>query len=300
MKTKASSATSVPRKPAWIRIKAPVNTDIHRVKQLLRTTQLTTVCEEADCPNLTECFSCGTATFMILGDRCTRRCPFCDVAHGIPAPPDHEEPDRLATAIAALQLRYVVITSVTRDDLRDGGASHFVACAHAARQRLPELGIELLVPDFRGRQQQALACFETLENLNVFNHNIETVPRLYRNIRPGADYDGSLTLLKQFKARYPQVTTKSGLMIGFGETHDEILATMQDLRAHDCDRLTIGQYLQPSRYHVPVQYYWTPDQFAELADQGQQMGFEAVMSGPLVRSSYHADQQAHRTLDSSM
>ncbi|SDX51751.1 lipoic acid synthetase [Allochromatium warmingii] len=287
-------ATDAPilRKPSWIRARAPVGPDVVRLKRLLRDRQLKTVCEEAQCPNLGECFAHGTATFMILGDVCTRRCPFCDVAHGRPQPPDPLEPEQLAESIAQLGLHYVVMTSVDRDDLRDGGAGHFAACLRAIRGRCPAIRIECLVPDFRGREAVALDYFIDAAVPDIFNHNLETVPRLYAEARPGADYAGSLRLLQAFKARYPAVPTKSGLMLGLGETEDEILAVMRDLRAHDCEMLTIGQYLQPSRNHLPVRRYWTPDEFNALRRAGEMMGFATVASGALVRSSYHAEQQA--------
>ncbi|MBK1731154.1 lipoyl synthase [Thiococcus pfennigii] len=280
------------RKPAWIRAKAPVGPAVARIKRLLRAGQLATVCEEAQCPNLGECFSHGTATFMILGDVCTRRCPFCDVAHGRPAPVDAEEPAHLAAAIAEMGLRYVVITSVDRDDLRDGGAGHFAACLRAVRARSPGTRLEVLVPDFRGREPLALAAFAGESAPDVFNHNLETVPRLYRQARPGADYQGSLRLLAAFKAAHPGVPTKSGLMLGLGEEHDEVLAVMADLRAHGCEMLTIGQYLAPTREHLPVRRYWTPAEFDELRAHGEALGFSHVASGAMVRSSYQADRQA--------
>ena len=280
------------RKPEWIRAKAPVGPAVARVKRLLREQGLATVCEEAQCPNLGECFDHGTATFMILGDVCTRRCPFCDVAHGRPQPLDPAEPEQLAQAIATLGLRYVVITSVDRDDLRDGGAGHFAACLRAVRGRSPQTRLEVLVPDFRGREAIALAAFEGAAVPDVFNHNLETVPRLYRQARPGADYQGSLSLLRTFKGLHPEVPTKSGLMLGLGEEHEEVLAVMADLRAHGCDMLTLGQYLQPSRDHLPVLRYWTPAEFDALRLAGEAMGFSNVASGAMVRSSYHADRQA--------
>lgn len=279
------------RKPSWIRAQVPAGPEVSRLKQVLRSRNLHTVCEEATCPNLGECFKHGTATFMIMGDICTRRCPFCDVAHGRPNPLDEQEPGNLAQTIAEMGLRYVVITSVDRDDLRDGGAAHFVACIEAARELSPELKIEVLVPDFRGRMDLALDIFLKAPP-DVFNHNLETVPRLYRQARPGADYQWSLDLLKRFKQEHPEVPTKSGLMLGLGEEIDEVLEVMQDLRNHDCDMLTLGQYLQPTRHHHPVERFVTPEEFDELAEQGRVMGFSQVASGPLVRSSYHADQQA--------
>jgi lipoyl synthase len=280
------------RKPDWIRAKAPVGPAVDRVKRLLREQGLATVCEEAQCPNLGECFTHGTATFMILGDLCTRRCPFCDVAHGRPEAPDPAEPRKLAETVAALNLRYVVITSVDRDDLRDGGAGHFADCLRAVRAKSPRTRLEVLVPDFRGREDIALAAFTDTAVPDVFNHNLETVPRLYRQARPGADFQGSLDLLHAFKDLHSKVPTKSGLMLGLGEEHGEILAVMADLRAHGCNMLTLGQYLQPSRDHLPVQRYWSPAEFEALRLAGEAMGFSSVVSGAMVRSSYHADQQA--------
>jgi lipoic acid synthetase len=288
---KVEPSTAVQRKPRWIRAKAPTSAEAQRVKALLREHQLHTVCEEAACPNLGECFSHGTATFMIMGDICTRRCPFCDVAHGRPEPLDPAEPDNLAKTIATLGLKYVVITSVDRDDLRDGGAAHFVACIDAVRQQSPQTRIEVLVPDFRGRMDIALDILQQAPP-DVFNHNLETVPRLYKKARPGADYAWSLKLIRQFKARYPQVPSKSGLMLGLGETFDEIVEVLKDLRAHDCDMLTLGQYLQPSLSHLAVERFVTPEEFDQLADIARDLGFSNVASGPMVRSSYHADQQA--------
>jgi len=288
-----TGATPTPlRKPSWIRAKAPVGPGVARIKRLLRETKLSTVCEEAQCPNLGECFEKGTATFMILGDICTRRCPFCDVAHGNPRPPDPEEPEHLARSIAVMGLAYVVITSVDRDDLRDGGAGHFAACLRAVRAGTPQVKLEVLVPDFRGREAAALDAFSGEAVPDVFNHNLETVPRLYRRARPGADYLGSLQLLRSFKERYPRVPTKSGLMLGLGEEREEVLAVMWDLRALGCDMLTLGQYLQPSREHLPVLRYWTPEELEDLRIAGEAMGFASVASGPMVRSSYHADLQA--------
>lgn len=279
------------RKPDWIRIKIPSSPAVNDLKKMLRANNLVTVCEEAACPNLPECFSHGTATFMIMGDKCTRRCSFCDVAHGRPDPLDVNEPIHLAKTIADMQLKYVVITSVDRDDLRDGGASHFVACIRAIREKNPHIQIEVLVPDYRGRMELALqATGEALPD--VFNHNIETVPRLYKQARPGSDYAHSLQLLLEFKKRYPGIPTKSGIMLGLGETDAEIIQTLQDLRAHEVDMVTLGQYLQPSRHHLPVMRYVTPEAFKQFADQGKQLGFKNVASGPLVRSSYHADRQA--------
>ena len=282
------------KKPAWIRAKAPTHPEVGRLKVLLRSHKLNTVCEEASCPNIGECFAHGTATFMIMGRLCTRRCPFCDVAHGRPDPLDPDEPENLARAIAAMGLRFVVITSVDRDDLRDGGAAHFVACIEAVRRHTSQTSIEVLVPDFRGRLAVAL---DTLGRAlpDVFNHNLETVPRLYKAARPGADYRHSLELLRQFKERYPGIPTKSGLMVGLGETNEEIVEVMRDLRAVGCDMLTIGQYLQPSRHHLPVERYVTPAEFEEFARIGRALGFSSVASGPMVRSSYHAERQARGT-----
>jgi lipoic acid synthetase len=289
---KVERTAELPRKPAWIRAKAPIGPGVARIKRLLRENRLATVCEEAQCPNLGECFNHGTATFMILGDVCTRRCPFCDVAHGRPEPIDEAEPRQLAESIARMRLSYVVITSVDRDDLRDGGAGHFAACLRAVRARCPGIKLEVLVPDFRGREERALAAFDGDARPDVFNHNLETVPALYREARPGADYAGSLALLERFKHLHPEVPTKSGLMLGLGETSEQVLAVMADLRAHGCDMLTLGQYLQPSRDHLPVRRYWEPAEFDALREAGERMGFVNVASGPMVRSSYHADQQA--------
>ena len=281
------------KKPEWIRVKAGSDaTRFNEVKSILREQKLHTVCEEATCPNIGECFGKGTATFMILGDLCTRRCPFCDVGHGKPLPPDADEPRHLADTIAALRLKYVVITSVDRDDLRDGGAQHFADCIREVRIRSPQTRIEVLVPDFRGRMDIAVDIL-TATPPDVFNHNLETVPRLYKQARPGADYTHSLQLLKAFKARNPKVSTKSGLMVGLGETDDEILAVMRDLRAHDVDMLTIGQYLAPSAHHLPVLRYVHPDIFAMYTREAQSMGFAHAACAPMVRSSYHADVQAH-------
>lgn len=279
------------RKPAWIRAKSPNSPRFFEIKQILREHQLHTVCEEASCPNIGECFSHGTATFMILGDVCTRRCPFCDVAHGKPSAPDIAEPQNLGRTIAALNLQYVVITSVDRDDLRDGGAQHFIDCIQAVRTHAPLTKIEVLVPDFRGRLEIALEILAKAPP-DVMNHNLETVPRLYKAARPGADYANSLQLLKAFKAKHPHLPTKSGLMVGLGETDAEILDVMRDLRAHDVDMLTIGQYLQPSQHHLPVQRFVTPDEFTALQTAAIELGFLNAACGPMVRSSYHADQQA--------
>jgi lipoyl synthase len=279
------------RKPRWIRAQSQAAPGVQRIKRILREQRLHTVCEEASCPNLGECFAHGTATFMIMGDICTRRCPFCDVAHGRPNPLDSDEPRHLAETIQAMGLAYVVITSVDRDDLRDGGAAHFVACIQAVRGMNPQTRIEILVPDFRGRMETALEIMRAAPP-DVFNHNLETVPRLYRKARPGSDYEWSLDLLEAFRAQHPGVPTKSGLMLGIGETRDELLEVLQDLRAHGCEMLTLGQYLQPSRHHLPVERYLDPEEFDELADRAREMGFRQVASGPMVRSSYHADQQA--------
>jgi len=279
-------------KPDWIRVRLGNGERFQEIKRILREQRLHTVCEEASCPNIGECFGKGTATFMILGDLCTRRCPFCDVAHGKPLAPDAEEPGNLARTIAALKLKYVVITSVDRDDLRDGGARHFADCIRAVRELSPATRIEVLVPDFRGRLELALEVLSEAPP-DVMNHNLETVPRLYKQARPGADYANSLDLLKYFKKRWPHIPTKSGLMVGLGESDEEIVAVMRDLRAHQVDMLTIGQYLQPSAHHLPVVRYVEPAVFDEYARLAKQMGFSHAASGPLVRSSYHADQQAH-------
>jgi lipoic acid synthetase len=280
------------RKPDWIRVKWNDNQRFHEIKQILRSHRLHTVCEEASCPNIGECFGKGTATFMILGDLCTRRCPFCDVAHGKPLPPDADEPFNLARTIAALRLKYVVITSVDRDDLRDGGAQHFKDCIRAVRELSPQTRIEVLVPDFRGRLDVALDILSQCPP-DVMNHNLETVPRLYKQARPGSDYRHSLRLLQEFKLRFPHIPAKSGLMVGLGETDAEIVEVMRDLRAHNVDMLTIGQYLQPSAHHLPVLRYVEPAVFEEFAREAGKMGFVHAACGPLVRSSYHADQQAH-------
>jgi lipoic acid synthetase len=279
------------RKPAWIRARSAADPAVARLKEVLRDNRLHTVCEEASCPNIGECFSGGTATFMIMGDICTRRCPFCDVAHGRPEPLDADEPENLARTIRAMQLNYVVVTSVDRDDLRDGGAEHFTRCITAIREHNPATRIEVLVPDFRGRMDRALEILNSAPP-DVFNHNLETVPGLYRKVRPGSDYAWSLNLLKRFKALHPDVPTKSGLMLGVGETIEEVEQVMRDLRAHDCDMLTLGQYLQPSKHHLPLVRYVHPDEFDRLGELGYQLGFTHVASGPMVRSSYHADQQA--------
>ena len=279
------------RKPSWIRAKAPRGDGVSKIRKLLREGALNSVCEEASCPNLGECFSHGTATFMILGEICTRRCPFCDVAHGKPLPPSLEEPQQLADTISAMQLRYVVITSVDRDDLRDGGAQHFVACIDAIRKASPAIQIETLVPDFRGRESAALEILNQSPP-DVFNHNLETVPRLYKQSRPGASYEGSLKLLQAFASMNPTTPTKSGIMLGLGEEMEEVYAVMEALRTHDVKRITLGQYLQPSKHHLPVSRYVIPDEFDALRVRGEAMGFSHIASGPMVRSSYHADLQA--------
>ena len=285
------------KKPDWIRVRAASgNSRFSEIKKILRENELVTVCEEASCPNIGECFGKGTATFMIMGDKCTRRCPFCDVGHGRPDPLDQKEPANLARTIAALKLNYVVITSVDRDDLRDGGAMHYVDCISQSRELSPTTRIEVLVPDFRGRLDKALDIFSqhAPQGLpDVMNHNLETVPRLYKQARPGADYAHSLKLLKDFKERFPGIPTKSGLMVGLGETDEEILEVMRDMRAHKIDMLTIGQYLAPSGHHLPVQRYVHPDVFKHFEEEAYAMGFSHAAVGAMVRSSYHADQQAH-------
>ena len=283
--------TQSPPKPAWIRAKAPTGAKVAALKKLLRRRKLHTVCEEASCPNLGECFRHGTATFMIMGDLCTRRCPFCDVAHGRPGPLDEREPAHLAAAVRAMRLHYVVITSVDRDDLRDGGAAHFAACIRAVRQAAPRATVEILTPDFRARMDKALAALAETPP-DVFNHNLETVPSLYRKARPGADYAWSLRLLRRFRERHPEVPTKSGLMLGLGERLEEVREVLRDLREHGCEMLTLGQYLQPSRYHLRVERFVPPAEFAALGDYARALGFRRVASAPLVRSSYHADLQA--------
>ena len=293
---KVEHTGEVLKKPDWIRVKAgSPNSRFDEIKDILRANKLVTVCEEASCPNIGECFGKGTATFMIMGDKCTRRCPFCDVGHGRPDPLDVNEPANLAKTIAALKLQYVVITSVDRDDLRDGGAGHFVACIQQTRALSPHTQIEVLVPDFRGRDDRALEILKAAPP-DVMNHNLETVPRLYKEARPGSDYTFSLNLLKKFKALFPHVPTKSGLMVGLGETDEEILDVMRDMRAHDIDRLTIGQYLAPSGHHLPVRRYVHPDTFKMFEAKAREMGFQHAAVGAMVRSSYHADQQAHAAL----
>jgi lipoic acid synthetase len=293
---KVVPSTSVQRKPAWIRARAPSGDLVQRLKGRLRENHLHTVCEEAACPNLGECFSKGTATFMIMGDICTRRCPFCDVGHGRPNPLDDNEPANVAATIKAMGLRYVVLTSVDRDDLRDGGAEHFVRCIEATRKHNPGIQIEILTPDFRGRMDIALEILHRAPP-DVFNHNLETVPRLYKKIRPGADYAWSLELLREFKRSHPDVPSKSGLMLGLGEEMHEIEQVLRDMREHNVNMLTLGQYLQPSRDHLAVERFVTPDEFKQLEQLAYDLGFDQVASGPMVRSSYHADLQASRVLD---
>ena len=288
---KVIPTTEIQRKPEWMRIRLSASPKVQTIKNILRKHKMATVCEEAACPNLHECFSNGTATFMIMGEICTRRCPFCDVGHGKPNPLDANEPKNLALAINEMGINYVVITSVDRDDLRDGGAQHFADCIREAKLLTPALQVEVLVPDFRGRMAPALEIL-TATPPDVFNHNMETIPRLYREARPGANYEWSLKLLKDYKALNPNVPTKSGLMVGLGETKDELLRTLDDLRAHDVDMLTVGQYLQPSISHLPVDRFVHPDEFAEYTAYAESIGFKQAACGPLVRSSYHADKQA--------
>lgn len=285
----------LPKKPDWIRVKMPISPEITRIKNTLRKHKLASVCEEAQCPNLGECFSSGTATFMIMGEICTRRCPFCDVAHGRPNSLDSDEPKELAAAIADMGLKYVVVTSVDRDDLKDGGAEHFAQCIRETRLLNPAIRIEILVPDFRGRMDIAIDILVD-EAPDVFNHNLESVPSLYKKIRPGSDYQWSLDLLKKYKQRRPDVLTKSGLMLGLGETPEELIQVMHDMRAHDIDMITLGQYLQPSRDHLAVERFVTPAEFDEFGRIANDLGFKSVASGPLVRSSYHADKQVDLSL----
>ena len=289
---KVIPTTDLPSKPDWIRVKIPASSKISHIKNKLRQHKLASVCEEASCPNLGECFSNGTATFMIMGDICTRRCPFCDVAHGKPRPLDETEPRELAEAIREMGLSYVVITSVDRDDLKDSGAQHFANCIIETRKHNPDIKVEILVPDFRGRIDIALNILEPIPP-DVFNHNLETVPRLYKKARPGADYQYSLDLLKAYKSIRPDVVTKSGLMLGLGEEIDEVKQVLQDLKAHDVDMITLGQYLQPSKDHLKVERFVHPSEFDMLSAYAEGLGFSQVASGPLVRSSYHADKQAH-------
>ena len=292
---KVVPSISVQRKPPWIRAKAPTGDRVRQLKSILRENNLFTVCEEASCPNLGECFSKGTATFMIMGDICTRRCPFCDVGHGRPNPLDNREPENLAKTIRRMGLRYVVITSVDRDDLRDGGAQHFIDCIEQTRQLNPDIRIEILTPDFRGRMDTALEILAKSPP-DVFNHNLESVPSLYKKVRPGSDYQWSLSLLKNFKQLYPQVPTKSGLMLGLGEEISEVKQVLRDMRAHNVNMLTLGQYLQPSLDHLAVERFVTPDEFDALGEFAYSLGFDQVASGPMVRSSYHADLQAEAVL----
>jgi lipoic acid synthetase len=292
---KVVPSTVTQRKPDWLRIRISADPKVARIKAILRKRQLASVCEEASCPNLSECFAHGTATFMIMGEICTRRCPFCDVAHGKPNPLDPDEPQQLAAAVQEMKLNYVVVTSVDRDDLKDSGASHFAACIRAVRQSNPKTRLEVLVPDFRGRMDIALDILEQTPP-DVFNHNLETVPRLYKKARPGADYSWSLQLLQRYKQLQPEVTTKSGLMLGLGEEISEVEAVMTDLRDHNVDMLTLGQYLQPSKDHLAVSRFVHPDEFLQLGEMARELGFSSVASGPLVRSSYHADLQANGEL----
>ena len=292
---KVVPSKKLPRKPSWIRARAPTGEVVRQLKNTLRENNLYTVCEEASCPNLGECFSKGTATFMIMGDICTRRCPFCDVGHGRPNPLDPDEPYNVAKTIQNMKLRYVVLTSVDRDDLRDGGAQHFVDCIDETRRLNPQIKVEILTPDFRGRMQVALDILSQSPP-DVFNHNLESVPRLYKKIRPGADYAWSLELLQKFKQQHPDVPTKSGIMLGLGEQLDEVEQVLRDLRAHDVNMLTLGQYLQPSRDHLAVDRFVTPDEFKQLEEFAYALGFDQVASGPMVRSSYHADLQASQIL----
>ncbi len=292
---KVVPSTVIQRKPDWLRIRISADPKVARIKAILRKRQLASVCEEASCPNLSECFAHGTATFMIMGEICTRRCPFCDVAHGKPNPLDPDEPQQLAAAVQEMKLNYVVVTSVDRDDLKDSGAGHFAACIRAVRQSNPKTRLEVLVPDFRGRMDIALGILQQTPP-DVFNHNLETVPRLYKQARPGADYSWSLQLLQRYKQLQPEVTTKSGLMLGLGEEISEVEAVMTDLREHNVDMLTLGQYLQPSKDHLPVSRFVHPDEFSQLGEMARELGFSSVASGPLVRSSYHADLQANGEL----
>ena len=291
LKIKPDSKRKPLKKPSWIRIRHTNSKKVNELKSTLRSQELFTVCEEAQCPNLSECFNHGTATFMIMGQICTRRCPFCDVAHGRPKPLDASEPNHLADTISKMALKYVVITSVDRDDLRDGGAMHFKECIDAIRQKTPKVKIEILTPDFRGRIEKALDIFQDCPP-DVFNHNLETVPSLYPKVRPGSDYKQSLELLKNFKEKHPSVKTKSGLMLGVGETQKQVIDVLKDLRKHKVDMLTLGQYLQPSRHHLAVEEYISPEQFEHYKTIAEELGFSQVASGPMVRSSYHADLQA--------
>jgi lipoic acid synthetase len=294
-RNRAGFDTNAPtlRKPDWIRVRLPVGNAVANLKKKISNNALVTVCEEASCPNIHECYSKGTATFMILGEVCTRRCSFCDVAHGRPLPVDTNEPANLAKTIAEMGLRYVVITSVDRDDLKDGGAQHYVDCIKAVREACPNIKLEILTPDYRGKGRMDVALDILAKELpDVFNHNLETVVDLYKTVRPGADYRWSLTLLKRFKENHPEVLTKSGIMVGLGETYEQVQATLRDLAEHKVDMITIGQYLQPTKHHHPVMYYWTPQEFKDIADYGYSLGFTHIASGPLVRSSYFADKSA--------
>ena len=292
IKVLPSDKDTVLKKPSWMKIKIKADSSrVDEIKTALRKNKLHSVCEEASCPNLNECFNHGTATFMILGDVCTRRCPFCDVGHGKPLPPDSKEPKKLAETIRDMQLKYVVLTSVDRDDLRDGGAQHFADCIREIRQLNPEIKIEILVPDFKGRMDKALACFKN-DIPDVFNHNLETAPHLYKKVRPGANYQGSLQLLQKFKEQHPEIPTKSGLMVGLGEKNEEIEQVIRDLHEHGVTMLTLGQYLQPSLHHLAVERYMPPAEFAEFAEKAKAIGFTHAACGPFVRSSYHADLQA--------
>lgn len=295
VKVEAVSREQLLRKPKWIRASFTGTKAVADLKKTLRSQGLHTVCEEAACPNLGECFGHGTATFMIMGDICTRRCPFCDVGHGRPNPLDPDEPKKLADTVAAMKLKYVVITSVDRDDLRDGGAKHFVDCIQAIREKCPTTKIEVLTPDFRGRIDVAVDILES-SPADVFNHNLETVPRLYKKARPGSDYQYSLNLLGRVKHSQPALPTKSGIMLGLGETREEVIEVMEDMRRHDINMVTLGQYLQPSRHHLAVEKYWSPEEFDEFREIGEAMGFDNVASGPMVRSSYHADLQAKASI----
>lgn len=292
----SSGASKTAKKPEWLRARYSCCPEVDSIRRILRDNRLHTVCEEATCPNLGECFRQGTATFLILGDTCTRNCPFCDVNHGDPLPPDVDEPAGLARAVAAMKLRYVVITSVTRDDLQDGGAGQYAACIATLRSEIPGLRIEILVPDFREKERKALEML-SVDRPDVFNHNLETVRRLYPRVRPSANYAGSLELLRRYKSMNAEVPTKSGIMLGFGETREEVLEAMRDLRAHGCDMLTLGQYLRPSSRHLPVERYVPPEEFAEYRKTGMTMGFSHIEAGPLVRSSYHAAQQAEKGIN---
>lgn len=302
-KTKRNRAgfdTNAPtlRKPDWIRVRLPVGNAVQKLKNKISSNALVTVCEEASCPNIHECYHKGTATFMILGEVCTRRCSFCDVAHGRPLPPDINEPANLAKTISEMGLRYVVITSVDRDDLKDGGAQHYVDCIRAVRESCPGIQIEILTPDYRGRGRMDVALDILAQELpDVFNHNLETVFPLYKSVRPGADYQWSLTLLKRFKENHPHILTKSGIMVGLGETYEQVQETLRDLAAHKVDMITIGQYLQPTKHHHPVMYYWTPQEFKDIEEYGYSLGFTHIASGPLVRSSYFADKSAEEAME---